>query len=102
MRFAGFNLPRWAGVLQGLIATDTKGEDSAAEAARALVEVLEPEHVERLTEALVETVPGMAQKVTGRVLEELCEEVTRREDSTHSHATVQLIQDIEEKWRNDA
>lgn len=102
MRFAGFNLPRWAGVLQGLIATDKQGEDSTVEAARALVEVLEPEHVERLTEALVEAVPGMVERLTGRVLEELCEEVVRREDSTHSHATVQLIQDIEEKWRADA
>lgn len=102
MRFPGFNLPRWAAVLQGRIATDGEGEDSAAEAALALVEVLEPEHVERLAEALVETVPGMAEKLTGRVLEDLCEEIVRREDSTHSHATVQLIQEIEEKWRMDA
>lgn len=46
--------------------------------------------------------PGLAERVTGRVLEELCEEVARCEDPKHSHATITLIKAIEEKWRNDA
>ena len=102
MSFPGFNLPRWAAVLRGRIVTDQQGQDSAQEAAVALVEVLEPEYVERLAEALVETVPGMAERLTGRVLEDLCEEIVRREDSTHSHSIVELITNIQNDWRQEA
>ena len=66
------------------------------------MEVLEPEYVERLAEALVETVPGMAERLTGRVLEDLCEEIVRREDSTHSHSIVELITNIQNDWRQEA
>ena len=102
MSFPGFNLPRWAAVLRGRIVTDQQAQDSAQEAAVALVEVLEPEYVERLAEALAETVPGMAERLTGRVLEDLCEEIVRREDSTHSHSIVELITNIQNDWRQEA
>lgn len=54
MSFPGFNLHRWAGVLAGRIATDGQAEDSAQEAADALAEVLEPKHLDRLTQRLIE------------------------------------------------
>lgn len=52
--FPGFNLARWAAVLQNRIATDKQGEDSAREAAEALADVLDAEHLERLTQRLIE------------------------------------------------
>jgi len=101
LSFPGFNLPRWGGILRGRIVTDKQDEDSTVEAALALVEVLEPEYAERLAEALVETVPGMAERLTGRVLEDLCEEIVRREDSTHSHSIVELITNIQNDWSQE-
>lgn len=52
--FPGFNLARWAAVLQNRIATDKQGEDSARKAAEALADVLDVEHLERLTQRLIE------------------------------------------------
>lgn len=100
--FPGFNLQRWAGVLAGRIATDKKQDDSAHEAARALVEILEPAHVERLVDALLEAAPGLRERFTRTVLEDLCEEVVRREDPRHAHATVELITNIENDWRQES
>jgi hypothetical protein len=65
----------------------------------------EPEpgdYVRRFVDELFELEPGLKEHFTDLVLGELCEEVARREDSRHAHATVALIQNIAEDWRRDA
>ena len=98
--FPGINLPRWPAVLQGRLITDRLGENSARDAALALVEVLDPAHAERLAEALVEAVPGMVERFSDKLLSELKEELIQREYANHVHATITLIEEIEQDWRN--
>ena len=76
--------------------------DVPEDAAIALVNALDPEDLRRLTDALLEAAPGLAGRFTDMVLTELCEDVARREDPKHAHATVALIQNIAEDWRNNA
>jgi hypothetical protein len=45
------------------------------------------EYLARFAEELLTLEPGLSEWVTGRVLEELCEEVGRREDPKYAHAT---------------
>ena len=100
------DLEGWAGRLADEIRrtpTDYQGHpDVPEDAALALVNALEPEDLRRLTSALLEVAPGLVERVTHRVLEELCEEVARHEDPKHSDATITLIKTIENDWRNDA
>ena len=46
--------------------------------------------------------PGVREHFCDLFLTELCEEIARREDPRHAHATVELIRQIENDWRNDA
>lgn len=100
------DLNLWAGCLARQIATtptSTCGHENVPEnAALALVEALEPEDLRRFADALLEVVPGLAERMTDVVLTELKEEIARREDPAYSFATVRLIEDIENDWRNDA
>ena len=59
-------------------------------------------YFEALTDELFQLLPGLREHFTDIVLDELCEDVARREDSKHAHATVALIQSIAEDWRRDA
>lgn len=100
------DLAVWAGCLaQRIAATPTyyQGhEDVPEDAALALVEALKPEDLRRFADALLEVVPGLAERMTDAVLTELCEEIARREDPKHAHATVELVKAIEQDWRNQA
>jgi hypothetical protein len=49
-------------------------------------------------DAIFEHAPGVRQHFCDLLLEELCEEVARREDPRHARATVQLIEDIRTDW----
>ena len=49
-------------MLAGRIATDKEGEDSAREAAEALAEVLDTEHLDRLTQRLIENRKNIDKK----------------------------------------
>jgi hypothetical protein len=60
------------------------------------------DYVRRFVDELFELEPGLREHFTDMVLTELCEEIARREDPKHSLATVALIQNIAEDWRNDA
>lgn len=101
MTFPGLNLQRWAGVLAGRAATDQQGQDSAREAADALAEVLDAEDLERLVDALLEAAPGLRERFSDTMLTELKEELIRREDAKHVHATITLIEQIEADWKNE-
>jgi hypothetical protein len=97
----------WAGYLARRIATtptDYQGhEDIPEDAALALVEALEPGDLDRLTDALLEAAPGFAERVTDAMLGDLKEEMHRRTDNGEFGGTaVELIEEIEEKWRQDA
>ncbi len=77
--------------------------------AYTLVEHLADEHAEGAQAYLTAVVdevmllePGVREHFSDLLLEELCEEVARREDPRHSHAIVTLIRDIAEDWRQDA
>ncbi|MGI8859103.1 MAG: hypothetical protein ACR2HO_02965 [Rubrobacteraceae bacterium] len=64
----------------------------------------EEEVVEDYFKTLVEELMALCPAVRGHFVEtflgELKEEVARREDPKHSHATVELITRIENDWRN--
>ena len=45
--------------------------------------------------------PGVKERFGDGLLSELKEEIVRKEDPKHSHATVTLIEEIENDWRND-
>lgn len=100
------DLSLWAGCLARRIATtptSTCGHEHVPEnAALALVETLEPEHLERLVDALLEAAPGLAERMTDVVLGELKEEIARREDPKYAHAAVELIRQIENDWRQES
>lgn len=59
-------------------------------------------YFETLTAELFELVPGLRQHVGDELIGELKEEIARREDPKHAHATVELITSIENDWRRDA
>ncbi len=44
--------------------------------------------------------PGIKDRFSDGLLGELKEEIARREDPKHSHATITLIENIEDEWRN--
>ncbi len=44
--------------------------------------------------------PGLKDRFSDELLGELKEEIARREDPKHSHATITLIESIEDEWRN--
>ena len=46
--------------------------------------------------------PGVREHFSDALLTELKEKVARREDSHHAHATVELISQIEQDWRQQA
>ena len=50
---------------------------------------------------LFELVPGLRQRFSHALLAELKEEIARKEDPKHSHATIQLIHRIENDWRSN-
>ena len=60
------------------------------------------EYLRRFLDELLTLEPGLRSHISDRLIGELKEEVVRREDSTHSHATVTLIEDIETSWREQS
>ena len=52
-------------------------------------------------EELLTLEPALRQHLSDLLLTDLKEEIVRRDDSKYSHATVRLIEDIEQDWRND-
>ena len=46
--------------------------------------------------------PGVREHFSDLLLGELCEEIARREDPKHSHATVELIAAIQAGWRQES
>ena len=68
---------------------DQEGDDAQAYLAAFLDELLVLE-------------PGLREHFSDMLLTELKEEIARREDSQHAHATIELISQIEQDWRNDA
>ena len=70
--------------------------------------VADVEGDEHAQEYLIEVVgeimllePDIREHFAGLVLEELREEIARTEDARFSHAAVEIIGQIEQKWRND-
>lgn len=55
-----------------------------------------------LTDELFQLVPGLREHFADTVLAELCEDVARREDPKHAHATVELVTQIQTDWRNQS
>ncbi|MDP9484679.1 MAG: hypothetical protein M3Q49_02605 [Actinomycetota bacterium] len=60
------------------------------------------EYLVRFVDELLTLEPGLAERMTDAVLTDLAEEIARREDPKHAHATIELIRQIEEEWRRDA
>ena len=60
------------------------------------------EYLVRFTDELLTLDPGLKEHLSDLLLTELKEEVARREDSHHAHATVELISQIEQDWRQQA
>jgi hypothetical protein len=56
-------------------------------------------YLRRFLEELLTLEPDLRQHVSDLLIAELKEEVARREDSRHAHATVTLIERIEDTWR---
>ena len=83
--------------------TDYQGHpDVPEDAAVALVEALEPEDLRRLTDALLESAPGFAERVTDAVLGDLKEEVAQETESGEFGGTpVELIEQIQAKWEQE-
>ena len=46
--------------------------------------------------------PGLAERFADMLLTDLKEEIDRHEDSKYAHATIELIRQIEQDWRNQA
>jgi hypothetical protein len=44
--------------------------------------------------------PGVKDRFSEKLLGELKEEIARREDPKYAHATITLIETIEDEWRN--
>lgn len=90
---------------------DTVGGEAqdAGTFAYTLIEHLADEHGEGAQAYLIEVVdevmllePGVREHFADLLLGELCEEVARREDARHSHATVELISAIQADWRQQS
>jgi hypothetical protein len=45
-------------------------------------------------------VPGIVERFSDKLLIELKEELIQRECANHIHATITLIEEIEQDWRN--
>lgn len=84
--------------------TDFQGhEDVPEDAALALVNALDPEDLARLCDALLETAPGFAERVSGMVLDTLKEDVARETETGGFGGTpVELIEEIQAKWAQEA
>jgi len=70
--------------------------------------VADVEGDEHAQEYLVEVVdeimllePGVREHLSNALLADLKEELVRREDAKFVHATITLIEEIEQDWRND-
>jgi hypothetical protein len=50
---------------------------------------------------LLELEPSVKGRLVSAWLEELCEEVARREDPRHAHAVVELLKNIEQDWSSE-
>ncbi len=94
------DLAVWAKYLARRVATTPTNfqghEDIPEEAALALVEALEPEDLRRFTDALLEATPGFAERVADLVLDDLVGELQDHEE------TVDLIEQVREKWEQEA
>lgn len=89
--------------------TGEERQDAGVFAYGLMEYVADTEGDERAQGYLIEVVeeimlldPGVKEHVVETLLGELKEEIARREDPKHSHATIRLIEDIEQGWRNDA
>ena len=58
-------------------------------------------YLRRFLDELLVLEPNLRQRFSDALLTDLKEEIARREDPKHSHATVELIGLIEQDWRND-
>ena len=59
------------------------------------------DYIGEFIEAVFELCPGVKEQFSDQLISDLIEEVVRLEDSHHSRAVVQLIEDIASGWRND-
>ena len=59
-------------------------------------------YFEALTDELFQLLPGLREHFADTVLDELCEDVARRENPKYARASVALIQNIAEDWRRNA
>lgn len=50
---------------------------------------------------VMELAPAVKEAVVADLMTELKEEIARREDSRHAHATITLVGEIENDWRNE-
>jgi hypothetical protein len=55
----------------------------------------------RLVAEVLELEPGVRERFVDALMTDLKEEVARREDPRHARAVVGLIEEIEERWRNE-
>lgn len=67
-----------------------------------MVEVLEPEVLRLLVDALLEAAPDLRERFSDQLIGELKEELIQREDARHVHATITLIEEIEQYWRQES
>ncbi|MDP9480333.1 MAG: hypothetical protein M3R38_32505 [Actinomycetota bacterium] len=54
-----------------------------------------------LVEELLILVPGLRERFCDLLMSDLKEAVAAKEDSRYAHATIALIEDIENDWRNE-
>ena len=59
-------------------------------------------YFEALTDEFFQLLPGLREHFSDMLLTELKKEIAGREDSRHTHATIELISQIEQDWRNQA
>jgi hypothetical protein len=57
-------------------------------------------YFEALVGELMALMPGLRQHFSDALLTDLKEEIASREDPKYAHATITLIETIEDEWRN--
>lgn len=60
------------------------------------------DYLAEVVSEVMDLCPGVKERFVAAVLADLADEIARREDSRFSHATIELINQIEADWRNDS
>ena len=59
------------------------------------------EYLTRVVAEVFGIVPGVLERIVEKLMTDLKEEIARRENPKYAHATIALIERIEQDWRNE-